>query len=86
MRATIASIVAAVFMSLAVSASTAHAQEAGAADQKVKTYDFSGDAIDGELLKPDGDMVDTRVFASHSSLIRIRKDFVKEILKSAEDL
>lgn len=85
MRATIASIVAAVFMSLAASASTAHAQEAGAAD-KVKTYDFSGDTIDGDLLKPDGDVVDTRVFASHSSLIRIRKDFVKEILKSAEDL
>jgi hypothetical protein len=84
MRATFASIVVAVFMGLAVSASTAHAQ--GASGDNVKTYDFSGDTIDGDLLRPDGDVVDTRNFASHSSLIRIRKDFVKEILKSAEDL
>src|SRR5690349_15444023 len=55
-------------------------------DKKVKTYDFSGDTIDGDLIKPDGEVVDTRDFASHSSLIRIRKDFIKEILKSAEDL
>lgn len=55
-------------------------------DKKVKTYDFSGDTIDGELLRPDGDVVDTRKFANHTSLIRIRKDFIKEILKSAEDL
>jgi hypothetical protein len=53
---------------------------------KVKSYDFTGDDIDGELVKPDGVQVDTRVFATHTSLIRIRKDFIKEILKSAEDL
>ncbi|ACY18107.1 hypothetical protein [Haliangium ochraceum] len=68
-----------------LSASTAFAQEAGA-DQKVKSYDFSGDTIDGDLLSPDGDVVEARVFANHSSLIRIRTDFLKEILKSAEDL
>ena len=55
-------------------------------EKKVKTYDFSGDEIDGELVKPDGDFLDTRKFASHTSLIRIRKDFIKEIVKSAEDL
>jgi len=54
--------------------------------QKVKTYDFSGDDLEGDLIKPDGDFIDTRKFASHTSLIRIRKDFIKEILKSAEDL
>ena len=52
----------------------------------VKSYDFTGDEIDGELVKPDGDFLDTRKFASHTSLIRLRKDFIKEILKSAEDL
>ena len=86
MRATFASIIAALFMSLTVSVSTAHAQAAGDQADKVKSYDFSGDTIDGDLLKPDGDMVDTRNFAGHSSLIRIRTDFVKEILKTAEDL
>ena len=54
--------------------------------KKVKSYDFTGDEIDGELVKPDGDFLDTRKFASHTSLIRLRKDFIKEILKSAEDL
>ena len=53
---------------------------------KVKTFDFSGDDIDGELVKPDGEFVDPRKFADHTNLIRIRKDFIDEILKSAEDL
>ena len=86
MRAVLASIVAALLVS--VSIPMAHAQENAnqGNNQKVKSYDFSGDTIDGDLLRPDGDVVDTRTFASHSSLIRIRKDFIKEILKSAEDL
>jgi hypothetical protein len=54
--------------------------------QKVKTYDFSGDTIDGELVKPDGEFLDTRKLAEHSSLIRVRQDFIKEIVKSAENL
>ena len=54
--------------------------------KKVRNYDFTGDEIDGELVKPDGDFLDTRKFASHTSLIRLRKDFIKEIVKSAEDL
>ena len=68
-------------------ASPALAQDKGNKDEKkVKSYDFSGDEIDGELVKPDGDFLDTRKFASHTSLIRLRKDFIKEIVKSAEDL
>lgn len=53
---------------------------------KVKVYDFSGDTIDGDRIRPEGSSVDARDFAKHSSLIRIRKDFIPEILKSAEDL
>ncbi|MBS1121151.1 MAG: hypothetical protein H6Q90_3379 [Deltaproteobacteria bacterium] len=53
---------------------------------KVKVYDFSGDTIEGDLVKPEGSSVDARDFAKHSSLIRIRKDFIPEIIKSAEDL
>lgn len=85
MRAAIATMIGALAVSLAAPATNAYAQGNDKA-AKVKTYDFSGDTIDGELLKPDGEMVDTRSFASHTSLIRIRKDFIKEILKSAEDL
>jgi hypothetical protein len=53
---------------------------------QVKVYDFSGDTIEGDLVKPEGSTVDARDFAKHSSLIRIRKDFIPEIIKSAEDL
>lgn len=53
---------------------------------KVKVYDFSGDTIEGDLIRPEGSTVDARDFAKHSSLIRIRKDFISEIIKSAEDL
>ena len=55
-------------------------------DSKVKVYDFSGDDIEGDLIKPEGTTVDARDFAKHGSLIRIRKDFIPEIVKSAEDL
>jgi hypothetical protein len=53
---------------------------------KVKVYDFSGDTIEGDLVKPEGSTVDARDFAKHSSLIRIRTHFIPEIIKSAEDL
>ena len=58
----------------------------GDAGGKVKVYDFSGDTIEGDLIKPEGSTVDARDFAKHSSLIKIRKDFIPEIIKSAEDL
>jgi len=61
------------------------ADKAGAAP-KTKVYDFSGDTIEGDLIKPEGSTVDARDFAKHASLIRIRKDFIQEIVKSAEDL
>ena len=89
-RAVFASLFVALALSFALPG-TALAQKKGkksdaSAEKKVKTYDFSGDDIDGDLIKPDGEFVDTRNLASHTSLIRIRKDFIKEILKSAEDL
>ncbi len=58
----------------------------GGGGGKVKVYDFSGDTIEGDLVKPEGSTVDARDFAKHSSLISIRKDFIPEIIKSAEDL
>ena len=77
--------------SLLLLVGTAAAQPAkGGGDKagggKVKVYDFSGDTIEGDLVKPEGSTVDARDFAKHSSLINIRKDFIPEIIKSAEDL
>ncbi len=84
-------VLAASFLVLTVATfgGPAFAQNAGNAKDakaKVKVYDFSGDTIEGDLIKPEGTTVDAIDFAKHSSLIRIRKDFIAEILKSAEDL
>jgi hypothetical protein len=77
-------------LALLVLVGTANAQPAKGGDKgggaKVKVYDFSGDTIEGDLVKPEGSTVDARDFAKHSSLITIRKEFIKEIIKSAEDL
>jgi hypothetical protein len=75
-----------VTLGLLTLAGTAQAQKKEDPKAKVKVYDFSGDTIEGDLIKPEGSSVDARDFAKHSSLIRIRKDFIAEILKSAEDL
>ena len=58
----------------------------GGSNGKVKVYDFTGDTIEGDLIKPEGLDVNARDFADHASLIRIRKEFIAEIVKSAEDL
>jgi hypothetical protein len=53
---------------------------------KVKVYDFSADSIEGDLVKPEGIGVNVADFSKHSSLIKIRQNFIPEIVKSAEDL
>ncbi len=66
--------------------SDAYAQKKNNKKKKAKVYDFSGDDITGELIRPDGDGMNARGFVNHTSLIRLRTNFIKEILKSAEDL
>lgn len=54
---------------------------------KQKTvYDFDDDTVEGDLVRPDGELIDTRRSAKHSSLIRIRPDFIPEMLKSVESI
>jgi hypothetical protein len=92
------SMVAVVVAGLAVVASPAFADDkkpppadkgggnGGGGNGRVKVYDFSGDTIEGDLIKPEGSTVDARDFAKHGSLIKIRTNFIPEIIKSAEDL
>ena len=54
---------------------------------KAKTvYDFEDDTVEGDLQRPDGELVSSQKKAQHSSLIEIRKDFIPEMLKSLEDV
>ncbi len=68
-------------LTIALFSSSAFAQ-----DKKAKLIDFDGDSIDGELIRPDGDTLDVNDIASHTSLIKIRLDFIKEIIRSAANL
>lgn len=54
---------------------------------KAKTvYDFEDDTVEGNLQRPDGELVSAQKKAEHSSLIEIRKDFIPEMLKTLEDI
>ena len=83
-------------MALAAAPSKVFAQAAAAAaapagddnvQYKAKTvYDFEDDTVEGDLQRPDGELVSSQKKAEHSSLIEIRKDFIPEMLKSLEDV
>jgi len=54
--------------------------------QKKTSYDFDDDLVEGDLVRPDGEFIDARRAIKQSSLIKIRDNFVAEMLKSAEDI
>jgi hypothetical protein len=47
---------------------------------------FTDDLVEGDLMRPDGDMAMVRGQRETISLIRIRDTFVPEMLKSVENL
>jgi len=54
---------------------------------KAKTvYDFDDDMVEGDLQRPDGELINALKDVKHDSLIEIRKDFIPEMLKSLEDM
>lgn len=67
---------------------TAFAQDKGGKTEykKKTTYDFEDDVVEGDLLKPEGDFVGARPKTKQSSLIKIREDFVPEMVKSVNDI
>ena len=54
--------------------------------KKETKYDFDDDTVEGDLVKPDGEMIGSAGKVKHSSLIKIRQHFIPEMLKSAEDI
>jgi hypothetical protein len=61
--------------------------DSGNTQYKAKTvYDFEDDTVEGDLQRPDGELVNSLKKTEHSSLIEIRKDFIPEMLKSLEDV
>lgn len=59
------------------------AQDGGDAET---TYDFEDDLVTGDLVRPDGEMLNVRRRGRRASLIRVREHFIPEMLKSVENL
>jgi hypothetical protein len=64
----------------------AFAQGAGGAFSAVTEYDFEDDLVTGDLVRPDGELIGARKKAKVNTLIRVRKHFIPEMLKSVENL
>jgi hypothetical protein len=67
-------------------AAKAGGDEAGTSYKAKTVYDFEDDMVEGDLQRPDGELVNSLGKTQHSSLIEIRKDFIPEMLKSLEDV
>jgi len=88
------SVAGALLVGSLLSAATAFAQDdvvtdaenPGVVYKKETVYDFEEDVVEGSFVRPEGEYLDSRRAARHSSLIKIRESFVPEMLKSAEDL
>ncbi len=75
------------FLALAPSEAAAQDEvEGGVIYQKKTIISFGEDTIDGDLLVPDGEYVESRKRVRHSNLIRIREDFREKILRSVSVL
>ena len=64
----------------------AAAAQDGYAGQDVTRYKFDDDIVPGTLIRPDGTLVPGRRRGPSRSLIKVRAQFVPEMLLSVEDI
>ena len=65
---------------------TAAAPAAAQNQQPDTTFDFGDELVNGDLVRPDVTLVDTRRLGARASLIQPRPHYVPELLKSVETL
>jgi hypothetical protein len=53
---------------------------------KTCVLDMRSETLEGGVAKNEGERVDIAVFFKATSLIHIRRDFITEIIKTAEDI
>jgi hypothetical protein len=61
-------------------------QSEEAAVIRERTIDFSDEIVEGELVRPDGDLIEGQRSRGSTSLITIREHFIDKMIQSAEDL
>ncbi len=79
-------ILSAFVMAATLASAAAPALAQDVSYKKETKYDFDDDMVEGDLVKPDGEMIGSAGKAKHSSLIKVRQHFIPEMLKSAEDI
>jgi hypothetical protein len=69
-------------------ASMLHADDCARARALHKTcvLDIKGEEVDGKVIGPGGSVFNAREWVGAASLIHLRRDFITEIIKSAENL
>ncbi|HOE82422.1 MAG: hypothetical protein ACOX51_07385 [Myxococcota bacterium] len=86
MRSVLIKLIAGLFAILLALPALAESEPGGAGEPNVKQMDFEGDVLEGEIMRPNQGIAEALLIDKDASLIKVRKDFVDEILKSAEDL
>lgn len=56
------------------------------AEGRICQIDIDGITVDGDRPGGDGTMIAAAMWASHGSLIRLRRDFIDAIVQAAEDI
>ena len=87
MRTSIAGLFAALVLAFSSSvAAQDNTHGANGGRDNTTTYDFEDDLVTGDLVRPDGELLNVRRRGSRTSLIRVREHFIPEMLKSVENL
>jgi len=68
------------------SAAYAQVKPTKASEDDERVLDFEGDVIETSFLKPDATLIEGELRKSTNSLLKERKDFIPEVVKSAENL
>lgn len=64
----------------------AQTAEGGVVYEQETSFNFEDEYIDGQVVRPDGELIAGQRHGKESSLIRIRADFIPEMVRSVEEL
>lgn len=73
-------------LAVLLAAPAAFAPRADAQQAPDETFNFDDEVLTGDLVRPDGELLNVRRRGRRASLIRVRTQFVAEMLKSVENL
>jgi hypothetical protein len=79
-------LAAALVVSVALSATAFAQPKPDTGEKRTEELDFEGDVVETSFLKPDASLIEGETRKGGASLLKIRKDFIPEIVRSAEDI